>query len=140
MTAPVIDCRSAEGETVTLIEAAIVALRLAARSGQLAHPAVAEALKDIRADREVAALLDDDGGSGQIIVNYDCWMAAQRDAKRLDAVQEAFGGTGHTLMLGGVCYWAAEKQRGGPRSKIVRVGQGNDLRAALDDAQRREWK
>lgn len=51
-----IDCRSPDGETVGLIDAAIVTLRLAARRDR-ASDAVRAALSDLRADREIAALL-----------------------------------------------------------------------------------
>jgi hypothetical protein len=51
-----IDCRSGEGETMALIDAAIVALRLASR-GDLTSGVVRAALDDLNADREIAKLL-----------------------------------------------------------------------------------
>jgi len=54
-----IDCRSDEGETIGLVDAAIHVLRQVARR-DLTHPAVLEALADLRSDPEVRAVV----GSG----------------------------------------------------------------------------
>lgn len=50
------DCRSPDGETVALIDAAIIALRLAARR-PLSSEAVQAALADLHADREASAIV-----------------------------------------------------------------------------------
>lgn len=52
------DCRSTDGETVGLIDAAIIILRMASRRS-LVSVEVQAALADLRADREVWALVDD---------------------------------------------------------------------------------
>lgn len=51
------DCRSAVGETVGLIDAAIVTLRIASRAACLSDTPVIEALTDLRCDSEIVKLL-----------------------------------------------------------------------------------
>lgn len=51
------DCRSPEGEAVSLIDSAAIALRLASRMNT-EHPAVREALRDMLGDPEVHGLLE----------------------------------------------------------------------------------
>ena len=52
-----VDSRSDSGETVAVIDAAIVTLRLASRRLDGVPPDVAEALRDLWADAEVQHLL-----------------------------------------------------------------------------------
>jgi hypothetical protein len=56
MRTPTLECRTSEGETVGLIDAAIHVLRQIARR-DLSHPAVREALADLRADPEVRTVM-----------------------------------------------------------------------------------
>lgn len=42
-------------------------------------------------------------------------------------------GTGEALSFGGACYWSLEVQRS-RRGKLTRLGEGDDLRDAIDDA------
>jgi hypothetical protein len=56
MTGQPLDCRSAEGVTVGLIDGIIAAARVL-RARDLTHPAVREALADLAEDEDVAALL-----------------------------------------------------------------------------------
>lgn len=58
---------------------------------------------------------------------------AKVDAERLDWMQQRVAGTGETMQFGGVCYWGIEIVKG-RRSKPVRIGEGDDLRDAVDDA------
>jgi hypothetical protein len=51
------DCRSENGITVGLVDAAITQFRLLAKR-DLSDPAVQEALKDLRADEDVMSVLD----------------------------------------------------------------------------------
>lgn len=57
-----LDCRSPEGVTVALIDGIIAAARIIRARDHLAHPAVAEALRDIADDEDVAWLVGHDGG------------------------------------------------------------------------------
>jgi hypothetical protein len=52
----VLECRSSDGETVGMIDAAIYVLRAASRGDLTAEP-VREALRDLAADPEVQSLL-----------------------------------------------------------------------------------
>jgi hypothetical protein len=51
-----LDCRSSEGVTVGLIDGIITAARVL-RDRDLSHPAVREALADLREDEDVAHLV-----------------------------------------------------------------------------------
>ncbi len=53
--APPLDCRSDEGVTVSLIDGVIATARVL-RGRDLNHPAITEALADIREDEDVAWL------------------------------------------------------------------------------------
>jgi hypothetical protein len=55
------------------------------------------------------------------------------DTQRLDWMQNRVDGTGEAMQFGGVCYWGVEIVKG-PRSKPKRIGEGDDLRDAIDDA------
>jgi hypothetical protein len=57
----------------------------------------------------------------------------QDDTQRLDWMQNRVDGTGEAMQFGGVCYWGIEIVKG-PRSKPKRIGEGDDLRDAIDDA------
>jgi hypothetical protein len=59
------DCRSPEGVTVGLVDSIITSARVL-RGRDLSAPAVIEALRDLRADEDVAALLA--GGRGPDVI------------------------------------------------------------------------
>lgn len=66
------DCRSDDGVTVGLIDGIISSARVLAKR-DLSPPAVAEALKDLRADEDVAQLL-----------GRDVWQGIESDVKNLE--------------------------------------------------------
>lgn len=55
------------------------------------------------------------------------------DTERLDWIEQRVHGTGETLSMGGSCYWGIEVQRG-QYGKLRRLGEGDDLRDAIDAA------
>jgi len=75
------DCRSEDGETVGLIDAAILTLRLASRRN-LGREAVLAALADLRGDSEVAALL----APAPLV------SETPSDAQRLDEIEQLVEG------------------------------------------------
>lgn len=70
-------------------------------------------------------------------VSADRPATMHTDAERLDWLQNRVDGTGETLSFGGVCYWGLEIQKS-RYGKLTRIGEGGDLREAIDDAMDKE--
>lgn len=73
-----------------------------------------------------------------VLALLDMLDESEKDTQRMDWLYARVDGTGETLLMGGVCSWGISIQRGGQRSKVTMIGEGGDLREAIDDAAERE--